>query len=133
MAEDNPEDVARKEAIEKVTGAADLLLTRGQIDIYDAERELLVRQFHRDTGEEWFDSKPTQNVAAATAKTNAGGTKMWEYRWSDARDGGETHGPYDGAMMQSWSDAGYFGEAVEFRQVNSADSTQSWDRTVEFT
>lgn len=127
MAEENPEEVARKEAIEKVTGAADLLLTRGQTEIYDSEREILTRQFLRETGEEWVDPpKADENPAPEAAATSS----TWEYRWSDARDGGETHGPYDSAMMQSWSDAGYFGEGVEFRRVG--DSQDSWSRVTTF-
>lgn len=128
MAEENPEEVARKEAIEKVTGAADLLLTRGQTDIYDSEREILTRQYLRETGEEWVDSPKTDESQAPEAASKA--SNSWEYRWSDARDGGETHGPYDSAMMQSWSDAGYFGEGVEFRNVG--DSQDSWSRVTTF-
>ncbi|QKX60720.1 uncharacterized protein TRUGW13939_07866 [Talaromyces rugulosus] len=128
MAEENPEEVARKEAIEKVTGAADLLLTRGQTDIYDSEREVLTRQYLRETGEEWVDPpKADENQALEAA---SGASKAWEYRWSDARDGGEMHGPYDSAMMQSWSDAGYFGDGVEFRRVG--DSQDSWSRVTTF-
>jgi len=135
MTEDDQAEVTRKREIEIITGAADTLLTRGQIDIYDVEREMLTRQFRRETGEEWVDPSPESLLAKTVANTNSNGgttapvTKMWEYRWSDARDGGETHGPYDGAMMQSWSDAGYFGEGVEFRR---AGETGSWNRAKHF-
>jgi CD2 antigen cytoplasmic tail-binding protein 2 len=54
---------------------------------------------------------------------------MWEFRWSDARDGGDAHGPYDGAMMESWKHAGYFGDGVEFRKVGE---TGEWSREVTF-
>lgn len=54
---------------------------------------------------------------------------MWEYRWSDARDGGDAHGPYDSAMMHSWRSAGYFGEGVEFRRIGD---TGPWSSTVDF-
>jgi CD2 antigen cytoplasmic tail-binding protein 2 len=128
MAEgDSTEESTRRQAIETVTGAADLLLTRGQLDIYDIERETLTRQYRRETGEEWVDP----SAAAETSSSPAAATTTgWEYRWSDARDGGETHGPYDGSMMQSWSDAGYFGDSVEFRR---AGDTGGWSRTVQFT
>lgn len=129
MTEENPEEAARKEAINEITGAADLLLTRGQIDIYDQEREMLTRQFRRETGEDWIDP-PDEVEEAQNQVASADQTTQWEYRWSDARDGGETHGPYDGAMMQSWSDAGYFGEGVEFRKVGGADS--DWGRVTIF-
>ncbi|KAH8691136.1 hypothetical protein BGW36DRAFT_305307 [Talaromyces proteolyticus] len=128
MTEENPEEVSRKQAIEKVTGAADLLLTRGQIDIYDQEKEALTRQFRRETGEDWVDSSESSAIQGTEETSNV--PKMWEYRWSDARDGGETHGPYDSALMQSWSDAGYFGEGVEFRKVG--DSQDNWARVTSF-
>ncbi|KAE8388320.1 hypothetical protein BDV23DRAFT_159484 [Aspergillus alliaceus] len=109
MTEDDPKEVARKQAIDAITGAADILLTRGQGEIYDTERELLTRQYRRETGEDWVDplSQDTRDDTST----------MWEFRWSDARDGGIVHGPYDSATMESWRNAGYFGEGVEFRKT----------------
>ncbi|KAL6231051.1 hypothetical protein BDW75DRAFT_221187 [Aspergillus navahoensis] len=124
MAEEDPKEVARKQAIEAVTGAADILMARGQAEIYDTEREMLTRQYRRETGEEWVD--PPQHTDITTEDT---GSVMWEYRWSDARDGGVVHGPYDGPTMESWKGAGYFGEGVEFRKVGDAGE---WDSNVSF-
>lgn len=109
MTEDDPKEVARKQAIDAITGAADILLTRGQGEIYDTERELLTRQYRRETGEDWVDPLPQD--------TREDSSTMWEFRWSDARDGGIVHGPYDSATMESWRNAGYFGEGVEFRKT----------------
>ncbi|EED15147.1 conserved hypothetical protein [Talaromyces stipitatus ATCC 10500] len=125
MTEENPEETARKKAIDDVTGAADLLLTRGQTEIYDQEREMLTRQFKRETGEDWVDPPEVDDTQVADGNKAADSGTLWEYRWSDARDGGETHGPYDSAMMQSWNDAGYFGEGVEFRRVGGAEDDWS--------
>lgn len=131
MTEDNPEETRRKKAIDEVTGAADLLLTRGQTEIYDQEREMLTRQFRRETGEDWVDPPEVdENQVAGDVQASADSGSLWEYRWSDARDGGETHGPYDGTMMQSWNDAGYFGEGVEFRKVGGAGN--DWGRVTSF-
>ncbi|RDW70759.1 GYF domain-containing protein [Aspergillus mulundensis] len=124
MKEDDPKEAARKQAIEAVTGAADILMTRGQAEIYDTEREMLTRQYRRETGEDWVD--PPQHTDTATEDA---GQAMWEYRWSDARDGGAVHGPYDGTTMESWKGAGYFGEGVEFRKVGD---TGDWDSNVSF-
>lgn len=131
MTEENPEETRRKKAIEDVTGAADLLLTRSQTEIYDHEREMLTRQFKRETGEDWVDMpEADESQVTGDLQTSADSGSLWEYRWSDARDGGETHGPYDGPMMQSWSDAGYFGEGVEFRRVGGTES--DWGRVTSF-
>ncbi|MCJ1363922.1 hypothetical protein MMC16_003031 [Acarospora aff. strigata] len=126
-AAEDPSESRRREAVEAITEAADLLLTRGQTEIYEAERESLMRQYRRETGEDWVDP-PRADVDEESTDTQ-GEVKQWEYKWSDARDGGETHGPYDGKMMVSWNDAGYFGDGVEFRQVGHAGD---WARSVDF-
>lgn len=128
MTEDDPNETARKQAIDAITGAADVLMTRGQADIYDTERELLTRQYRRETGEDWVDP-PTAEYTDTGHATGEEGPVMWEFRWSDARDGGNVHGPYDSAMMDSWKNAGYFGEGVEFRRVGD---TGSWSSDVTF-
>lgn len=112
----SPAETARKQAVEAVTGAADVLYSRGQGDIYDEERELLLRQFKRETGDEWQPPAQSSN-----------GADSWEYRWSDARDGGAHHGPYDAPTMKAWSAAGYFGEGVEFRRIGDVE----WSRLLD--
>ncbi|KAL4949505.1 hypothetical protein BDW69DRAFT_174351 [Aspergillus filifer] len=124
MADDDPKETARKQAIEAVTEAADILMARGQPEIYDTEREILTGQYRRETGEDWVD--PPQGGDTVTGDD---GAAMWEYRWSDARDGGAVHGPYDGPTMESWKGAGYFGEGVEFKKVGD---TGDWNSNVNF-
>ncbi|KAK0934891.1 hypothetical protein LTR29_013535 [Friedmanniomyces endolithicus] len=114
----DPVEGARKKAVEAITGAADALYSREQHDVYDAEREVLMRQYKRETGEDWRPS-----VLGAADDDGA----QWEYRWSDARDGVERHGPYDGKTMEAWREAGYFGEGVEYRQVGHAE----WERILD--
>ncbi|OJD27636.1 hypothetical protein ACJ73_00969 [Blastomyces percursus] len=129
MGEDNPDETARKRVIEDITEAADILLSRGQSEIYGAERELLLRQYKRETGEDWVDQGPAEGTISES-RIATGAPPLWEYRWSDSRDGGETHGPYDGAMMESWHAAGYFGEGVEFRKVGTVGE---WSSAANFT
>ena len=122
----DPAEVLRRQTVDAVTGAADALYGREQHEIYDAEREVLMRQYKRETGEEWQPPAPVREVGA---EVDGGGEDgNWEYRWSDARDGGEHHGPYDGATMRAWNDAGYFGEGVEFRRVGGSDG---WSRVLD--
>ena len=121
MTEENPDETNRRKAIDAITGAADILMGRDQPEIYDTERELLTRQYRNETGEAWVDPPKSDAVEEGPA--------MWEYRWSDARDGGDAHGPYDSAMMHSWASAGYFGEGVEFRRVGESGP---WSATVQF-
>lgn len=125
MTGDNPEEAKRREIIDTITGAADILMSRGQPEIYDTQRELLTRQYRNETGEAWDDPPSTSTKGELEQEEPS----MWEYRWSDARDGGDVHGPYDSSMMNSWKSAGYFGEGVEFRR---AGDTGPWSSTVEF-
>lgn len=120
----DPAETKRKANVEAITAAADQMLTRGQAEVYDQERELLIRQWSRETGEPWVE--PASN--GEDEEQSSAEAKQWEYRWSDARDGGERHGPYDGRTMKSWNDAGYFGDGVEFRQVGE----DGWSRAVDF-
>lgn len=122
---EDPAETQRKLAVEAITDSADKLLSRGQVDIYDTVRELLVRQYKRETGEDW--KEPVESVAADQSSATVAG-KQWEYRWADARDGGQRHGPYDGHMMDAWVKAGYFGEDVEYRAVGDT----GWKRDVDF-
>ncbi|KAI0518313.1 hypothetical protein F5B22DRAFT_600725 [Xylaria bambusicola] len=121
---EDPEQVRIKEAINDITDAADKLLGRDRPDIYDRERELLIREYVRETDEEWVEP-----VREEQADGPPKGTKMWEYRWTDGRGGGEAkQGPFEGSMMKAWQDAGYFGEGVEFREVGD----ESWSRSADF-
>jgi CD2 antigen cytoplasmic tail-binding protein 2 len=122
---DDPEQTRIKTAINNVTEAADKLLSRDFEDIYDQEREMLVREYRRETGEDWVE--PTaqtteENGSKATAK-------MWEFRWTDGRDGDAKQGPFDSQTMKAWQDAGYFQGSVEFRP---ADELGQWTSVADF-
>lgn len=121
-------EMRRRETVEAITSAADQLLTRGETGIYDMEREMLVRHYQREAGEKWKDEAPRLKTHEDDAE-GASKVGQWEYRWPDGRDGGEAHGPYDGEMMAGWTEAGYFGEGVEFRRVGEG---AEWSRSAEF-
>ena len=116
--QESPEEQRRRETVEAITDAADLLLSRGETEIYDADRELLVRRYQKETGEEWTDD-------GRDGEKDDG--RRWEYQWTD---GGEIHGPYDKATMESWRSAGYFGPEVEFRKVG--DHHTKWSKSADF-
>jgi CD2 antigen cytoplasmic tail-binding protein 2 len=120
-AQEDSAEKRRVAAVEAITAAADAIFSRNNPDIYDHERELLQRLYKRETGEDWVDA-----VVDTPADENA----MFEFRWVDARDGGQTHGPYDKSTMRSWREAGYFGQEaeVEFRQVG----LDGWSRSADF-
>ncbi|KAH0566019.1 hypothetical protein GP486_000569 [Trichoglossum hirsutum] len=124
---EDPAEIRRREGVEAITGAADVLLTRGQSEIYEESREMLIRQYRRETGEDWVDPPNATDSGGTMGELQE--TKDWEYKWTDGRDGGETYGPYEGSVMAAWQSAGFFGEGVEFRRVGKGGS---WSRVADF-
>ncbi|KAM7222054.1 LIN1-like protein [Rhypophila decipiens] len=122
-----PEDLKQtklREAVDAITDCADKLLGRDYPNIYDTERERLIREYRSQTGEDWVEpDKPEEEEG--TGPTDG----SWEFRWADGRDGAATQGPFDGPTMKAWQDAGYFAEgAVEFRPTGDGE----WTKTVKF-
>lgn len=124
---EDPAQVRIKQAIDTITEAADKLLGREFTDIYETEREMLIRDWQTEAGERWVEPAPAQEQHLVEESAATGGAKTWEYRWIDGRDGGIIQGPYDGPAMKAWQDAGYF-EGVEFRAVGEED----WSRVADF-
>ncbi|KAH6621214.1 hypothetical protein B0J18DRAFT_466822 [Chaetomium sp. MPI-SDFR-AT-0129] len=122
---EDPEQVRIREAINAIADAADKLMQRDYPNIYDRERERLIREYRNETGEAWVEPPPPGSDEAG----EKGGSKMWEFRWIDGRDGAPKQGPFDGPTMKAWQDAGYFGEGVEFRP---AGKEGEWSRVATF-
>jgi CD2 antigen cytoplasmic tail-binding protein 2 len=122
---EDPEQKRIKASIDAITESADKLLSRDYEEIYDQERELLVREYRKETGEDWVEpAKQDDDVDEEKQMAAANPGTMWEFRWADGRDGNSQQGPYDGATMKAWKDAGYFPDgAVEFRPVGEG---QNW-------
>ena len=106
---------AAKEAIDAITECASRLSDRGVEDVYDLPREAIMRQYQRETGEEW------KSRQAAT------GQGQWEFHWVNAGEE-EINGPYDQATMQAWEAGGQFAAGAEFRRVGETE----WSRVVDF-
>ena len=113
---EDSQEKRRRETVEAITGAADQLLTRGQTEVYETERELLTRQYARETGDKWVDGPQSADTSDGASGTNDD-SREWHYRWADGRDGGQIHGPFETQMMKAWNEAGYFGEGVEYQEV----------------
>ncbi|KXX81208.1 LIN1-like protein [Madurella mycetomatis] len=123
---EDPKQVKIKEAIDAIADAADKLMQRDYANIYDTERERLIREYRNETGEDWVEPPAPDEDEASGGET---GAKMWEFRWIDGRDDGRTQGPFDSTAMKAWQDAGYFGEGVEFRP---AGDEAGWTRIAGF-
>lgn len=126
---EDPQRAKIRQAIDAITEAADKLLGREYADIYETEREMLIRDWQTEAGERWVEplAAPAAEESTTAKKEAPAASKMWEYQWTDGRDGGVVQGPYDGPTMKAWQDAGYF-EGVEFRAVGE----EHWSRVAEF-
>ena len=127
--EEDPKQVKIRDAINAIAEAADKLMGRDYPEIYDMERERLVRLYRSETGDEWVEPSPEKDEEGGQGG-EAGAIKMWEFRWIDGRDEGNTQGPFDGATMEAWRAAGYFGEGFEFRLAGDGES--EWMRVATF-
>lgn len=132
----SPEDMKQaklREAVDAITEAADKLLGRDYPNIYDIERERLIREYRNETGEQWVEPPKPDEDEEEQMKGNestAVSNRSWEFRWVDGRDATGTQGPFDSQTMKAWQDAGYFPEgAVEFRP---AGADGEWTKTATF-
>lgn len=126
---EDPKQVKIRESIAAITEAADRLLRRDYPEIYEWERERLIREYRNEAMEDWVEPAAEEEEKTVKEKESTPATTMWEYRWIDGRDGAAKQGPYDGPTMKAWQDAGYFGEGVEFRP---AGQEGDWTRVATF-
>ena len=81
-----------KVCLDNLTGAANALLLKGEVDIYDTRRQQIVGMLPRET-----KKLPFTNEKHPPAK--------WEYM---GNQDAQIHGPYTSEQMISWTKAGYF-------------------------
>ena len=102
-----------KEAIDAITECASRLTDRGVDDVYDLPREMIMRHYKRETGEDWKDPRPKND--------------QWEFHWLAAPEDA-INGPYDAAKMRAWDEGGQFAAGAEFRRVGETE----WSRLLDF-
>jgi CD2 antigen cytoplasmic tail-binding protein 2 len=100
-----------KQAIDAITECASRLTDRGVEDVYNIPREMMMRHYKRETGEEWKDPSPPK----------------WEFHWLSAPEG-DVNGPYDEETMRAWQSSGQFEAGAEFRRVGETE----WSRLLDF-
>lgn len=108
----DPAAIKAKEVIDSITECASRLSDRGVEDIYELPRESIMRQYKRETGEDWKNPNPE--------------TVQWEFHWLNAPEG-EINGPYDQATMQAWEASGQFAAGAEFRRVGETEFSRLLD------
>mmetsp|Transcript_10997 Transcript_10997/g.26367 ORF Transcript_10997/g.26367 Transcript_10997/m.26367 type:complete len:405 (+) Transcript_10997:151-1365(+) len=106
-----PQAQMAKQALEDLTEAANALLLRGQVSIYQLTRQDLLKLLPEE------EPKAKTEIKNNPTTNNNSSNIQWEYQGN--QDGGQIHGPYTTQQMQGWIQLGYFvgAQAVKVRSV----------------
>lgn len=107
LPEPTPEEEAKRQTIDRITGLADQMMALGDFGIYDETFESILRHLRR-SGVVAIDWMPG-------VKTGP----QWEYRWAGSSDTDEVFGPFSSEQMQDWQTQGFFANGIEARHVDS--------------
>lgn len=118
MSREEMERLSRASKVEEITVAVDALYSRGYVNIYEMERELLMREYQSQTGH------PFQ-PELGRAKDADDEEKIWELRY--VHDEEVVHGPYSTATMKEWQDEGLLREHAEYKRLDE----EEWSRTLD--
>jgi len=117
---------AAKSHLDDLTGAANALLLKGEVDIYDRTRQDILRMYPSlsDTA----DAKPSI-ATAAIAIAIATSKSQWEYQGNEDH---QLHGPYTTEQMIGWVRSGYFvgAQRVKIRTISSVEDQQADEEKV---
>lgn len=136
--------VADKEALEKLTGLADQLVSTGDYTVYEDTFEKIKFNIEKEEkarepvdmfseserlstqAEEEVKGRNTSGEQLEKEKAGEGGgggllgEVSWEYKW-DNEEGAELHGPFNSTQMSEWVDSGYFPDGVWVRKIAAGD------------
>lgn len=103
-----------KAHLDDLTGAANALLLKGEVDIYDRTRQDILRMYPSLS-----EQMQGNNSSTADTKTSSTTTSKpkWEYQGNEDN---QLHGPYTTEQMIAWVQSGYFvaAQRVKIRTVS---------------
>ncbi|KAJ2956662.1 hypothetical protein NQZ79_g7508 [Umbelopsis isabellina] len=107
LSEPTPEEEAKRQTIDRITGLADQMMALGDFGIYDETFESILRHLRRSgvVATDWMPGVKTG--------------PQWEYRWAGSSDTDEVFGPFSSEQMQDWQTQGFFANGIEARHVDS--------------
>ena len=115
------EDTAERRSIRRISAIADKLMSGTEIEVYDSERERLIRQYKAITGRD-YRPIPANGQDAAQAGTE----KQWEFYWAGAED--SINGPYGQGEMHDWWQDGHFKQAEAYARPAASGEDHEWQR-----
>ena len=117
-----------QDSFNTITEAANALLLKGKIDIYDAKRIDIEAIIKSKLPPGTANTTETSDVVSSNGGNNAGTTTVqWEYQ---GNQDGAIHGPYSTEEMLGWLNAGYFvgPMAVQVRTIKAHPPTSKLPR-----
>jgi len=101
-----------KSHLDDLTGAANALLLKGEVDIYDRKKQDILRMYP-SLSEQRRGNSSTSSTSIASVDTSK---PKWEYQGNEDN---QLHGPYTTEQMIGWVRAGYFvgAQRVKIRTV----------------
>lgn len=110
-------EVDNSSSIKRITEVANQLMAKTELDIYDTEREGLIRAFKKETGEEFLEtrSRDTDEIMLDNDQQDT-----WEFVWQGKED--VINGPYPTTTMLSWYDGGLLGSTTSIALVRRVGS-----------
>jgi CD2 antigen cytoplasmic tail-binding protein 2 len=105
-----------KTCLDDLTGAANALLFKGDVDIYDSTRNDILKRLPQRPLVQEEHSEPVTKYPAA----------QWEYM---GNQDGQVHGPYSTEQMLGWTQAGYFigAQHVKIRTIRPGEPLSTED------
>jgi CD2 antigen cytoplasmic tail-binding protein 2 len=105
-----------KTCLDDLTGAANALLFKGDVDIYDSTRKDILKRLPQRPPAEEERNKPATKYPPV----------QWEYL---GNQDGQVHGPYSTEQMLGWSQAGYFvgAQHVKIRTIRPEEQLSAKD------
>jgi CD2 antigen cytoplasmic tail-binding protein 2 len=113
VSEPTPEEIEKRQVIDRITALADQMMALGDFGIYDDTYESMLRHLRRSgtVPADWIPGEAAANSAS-----------RWEYRWAGSGETGEVYGPFSQQQMQDWQSQGFFANGIESRKVGSEDA-----------
>lgn len=130
------EDSSDKEALERLTGLADQLVSIGDYTVYTDTYEKMKYYIEREEKArepvDMFSEQPVSSTSSApSAPQPAMDAVMWEYKWENTEEA-EIHGPFTSTQMSEWVENSYFPDGVWVRKANVPDASFYSSKRIDF-
>jgi CD2 antigen cytoplasmic tail-binding protein 2 len=140
--ESQGEGSSDKEALVRLTGFADQLVSIGDYSVYSDTYEKMKYFIEREEKArepvDMFSEESSSPAAAAASSTSKPpptlpemDSVMWEYKWENKEDAA-VHGPFSSTQMSEWVENSFFPDGVWVRKANVPDASFYSSKRIDF-